>query len=118
MDSGRNQRDVSRKIFKQLSLLRAALDESSTLHLGQRDLETLGIKWSEMDLQSENENDSGVRFCSPMSSKAIDTAFDKIFVDNIYKAGQPGLAPYNLEFQGPFYSAVELGEMMRRYLGC
>lgn len=91
MNSRKSRREIRCKNYKQLSSLKTTLRESSALYLSQSELSTLGIKWSEMDLQSENEADSGPRFCAPLSSEAIKRAFDKTFeVGKAYEdGGQP-----------------------------
>lgn len=71
-----------------------------------------------MDLKSDNELDSGPRFCTPLASDAIDMAIHRAFpYEDEIDAVQTGLAPYDLKFSGPFYSALQLGEMMLSHLG-
>lgn len=119
MNSRQHRRDIRRKNFQQLRPIRTALYESDTLHLSQSDLTTLGIKWSEMDLQSESELGSGPRFCTPFPSDAIDRAFDKVFIDEAYEdVGQPEWPRYTPELQNTFYSALQIGLNLLRYLGC
>lgn len=120
MNSRRSRKEARCKSYKQLSLLKTALRESSTLYMSQSDLSILGIKWSEMDLQSENESDSGPRFCAPLSSEAIDRAFDETFeVGKVYEdGGQPNWATYTPELQTTYYSALQLGKLLLEYLGC
>lgn len=92
MHSRQMRRGLRPQIFKQLSLLRTALYESSALLLCQGDLTALGIKWSELDIRSENKLDSDQLFCTPLPSDAIDGVFDKAYED----VSQPG-PPYPAE---------------------
>lgn len=120
MNSRKSRREVRIKNYKQLSLLKTALYEyeSSTLYLSQSDLSTLGIKWSEMDLLSD-EADSSPRFCAPFPSEAFDRAFDKTFeVGKAYEdMGRPDWATYTPKLQNTYYSALELGQVLLNYLG-
>lgn len=71
-----------------------------------------------MDLKLENELDAAPRFCTPFPSDAIEKTIERAFEHEPDEdVSRPELAPYNLKFQGPFYSALELGELMLRYLG-
>lgn len=121
MNSQQKQRDVRTKNFKQLREILITLCKypSSKTHLCQDELTTIGIKRSEMNLQSENELDSGPIFCIPFPSDEIDNAFDKALVDDAYpEVGRPEWAPYTPDLQGIFDSAHELGRLLLHYLGC
>ncbi|MCJ1462255.1 hypothetical protein MMC07_000855 [Pseudocyphellaria aurata] len=119
MESRLRRRRVREETWKQLSLIRTALlDDSSMIHLCHDDLTALGIKQSAMDLTSDNEHDSGPRFCTPFASDAIATVIDTAFgpwseSDVEYTA----LGTYNLEYWGAYHSAAQVGNMMLRYMG-
>lgn len=90
--------------------------QSFITHLCLVELTAIGIKWSEMSIQSENELDSGSIFCIPLPSDKIDNAFDKAIVDDAYpEVGRPDRSPYTPDLQGTFDLAAELGRMLPKY---
>lgn len=118
MSNRQHQRDIRNKNFVKLRRIRTALYKSSTLHLCQADLAALEIKTSEMKLRSENELDSGPRFCTPFPSDEIDKAFQKAFIIEAYvEESQHEWPLYNPELQDTYCSALQLGVKMLQYLG-
>lgn len=121
MNSLQNRRDIRTKNFRHLRKILLTLNsyQSSKTHMSQDELTAIGIKRSELNLESKNELDSGPIFCIPFPSDAIDGAFDKAFVDEAYPdVSRPKWARYTPKLQGIFDSAHELGRLLVRYLGC
>jgi hypothetical protein len=63
-------------------------------YLSADDLESLGIKVSEMDLETGRPADAGPQFCEPYPSQEFDKVFEKVSADlrlgdeeDVYAAG-------------------------------
>ena len=121
MDSRQKRREIRTKTFSHLREILITLKcyEPSKTHLCEDELAAICVKRSRLNLESENDLDSGPIFCIPFPADAIDGAFDKAFFRDAYPdVGPPKWAPYNPELQGTFDSAHELGRLLLQYLGC
>ena len=69
------------KAYKGLSQLLTKLCPPSPISLSQDELQTLGIKCSEMALLPQRSHDAYPLFCELVPSDIMNEAFDRTFID-------------------------------------